>query len=188
MASRPDVVWSTLHGAVGEDGYIQDLLSLARIRYVGSLADGARLAWDKPTAKIIMARHGVHTPTSITLPSSSFRELNAESVLAMVATELSYPLIVKPAQSGSAQGVNQVNNAKEFSKAMIEAFAYGDEVMVERFVHGTELAISVIYLGGGPVALPAVEIVPESGSLAITSATPLARQTTSCQQGFLQPC
>ena len=164
MATRPDVVWSTLHGAVGEDGSIQDLLSLAQIRYVGSRADGARLAWNKPTAKIIMARHGVQTPTSITLPSSSFKELNAESVLAMVATELSYPLIVKPAQSGSAQGVNQVNNAKEFSKAMIEAFAYGDEVMVERFVEGTELAISVIDLGGGPVALPAVEIVPESGS------------------------
>ena len=70
MATRPDVVWSTLHGAVGEDGSIQDLLSLAQIRYVGSLADGARLAWDKPTAKIIMARHGVQTPTSITLPSS----------------------------------------------------------------------------------------------------------------------
>ena len=47
---------------------------------------------------------------------------------------------------------------------MIEAFAYCDEVMVEKFVAGTELAISVIDLGGGPVALPAVEIVPESGS------------------------
>jgi D-alanine-D-alanine ligase len=164
LATGPDVVWSTLHGAVGEDGSLQDLLSLAQINYVGSLADGARLAWNKPTAKALVARHGIQTPASITLPSSSFKELNAESVLAMVATELSYPLIVKPAESGSAQGVNQVNNAKEFAKAMIDAFAYGDEVMVEKFVPGTELAISVIDLGGGPVALPAVEIVPESGS------------------------
>ncbi|MEL0200375.1 MAG: D-alanine--D-alanine ligase [Aquiluna sp.] len=164
IATRPDVVWSTLHGAVGEDGSLQDLLSLAQIRYVGTQAEGARLAWNKPTAKILLARHGVQTPASITLPSSSFKELNAESVLAMVATELTYPLIVKPARSGSAQGVNQVNNAKEFSKAMIEAFAYCDEVMVEKFVAGTELAISIVDLGGGPVALPAVEIVPESGS------------------------
>lgn len=164
IATRPDVVWSTLHGAVGEDGSLQDLLSLAQIRYVGTQAEGARLAWNKPTAKILLARHGVQTPASITLPSSSFKELNAESVLAMVATELTYPLIVKPARSGSAQGVNQVNNAKEFSRAMIEAFAYCDEVMVEKFVAGTELAISVVDLGGGPVALPAVEIVPESGS------------------------
>jgi len=164
IATRPDVVWSTLHGAVGEDGSLQDLLSLAQIRFVGTQAEGARLAWNKPTAKILLARHGVQTPASITLPSSSFKELNAESVLAMVATELTYPLIVKPARSGSAQGVNQVNNAKEFSRAMIEAFAYCDEVMVEKFVAGTELAISVIDLGGGPVALPAVEIVPESGS------------------------
>ena len=164
IATRPDVVWSTLHGAVGEDGSLQDLLSLAQIRFVGTQAEGARLAWNKPTAKILLARHGVQTPASITLPSSSFKELNAESVLAMVATELTYPLIVKPARSGSAQGVNQVNNAKEFSRAMIEAFAYCDEVMVEKFVAGTELAISVVDLGGGPVALPAVEIVPESGS------------------------
>lgn len=164
IATRPDVVWSTLHGAVGEDGSLQDLLSLAQIRYVGSQAEGARLAWNKPTAKILLARHGLQTPASITLPNSSFKEFNAESVLAMVATELSYPLIVKPARSGSAQGVNQVNNAKDFSKAMIEAFAYCEEVMVEKFVSGTELAITVMDLGGGPVALPAVEIVPESGS------------------------
>lgn len=164
IATRPDVVWSTLHGAVGEDGSLQDLLSLSQIHYVGSQAEGARLAWNKPTAKILLSRHGVQTPASITLPSSSFKELNAESVLAMVATELTYPLIVKPARSGSAQGVNQVNNAREFSKAMVEAFAYCDEVMVEKFVSGTELAISVVDLGGGPVALPAVEIVPESGS------------------------
>ena len=164
LATAPDVVWSTLHGAVGEDGSLQDLLSLAQINYVGSQADGARLAWNKPTAKTLISRHGIQTPASITLPSSSFKELNAESVLAMVATELSYPLIVKPAKSGSAQGGNQVNSAKGFAKAMIEAFAYGDEVMVERFVSGTELAISVVDLGGGPVALPAVEIVPESGS------------------------
>lgn len=164
LATRPDVVFSTLHGAVGEDGSLQDLLALSQIPFVGSTADAARLAWNKPVAKILAARNGISTPASITLPSSAFKELNAESVLAMVATEMSYPMIVKPAKSGSAQGVTKVNNAKELAKAMVDAYAYGDQVMIEQFVAGTELAISVLDLGHGPVVLPAVEIVPDSGN------------------------
>jgi D-alanine-D-alanine ligase len=164
IATRPDVVWSTLHGSVGEDGSLQDLMQLAEIKFVGSLADAARMAWNKPIAKTVAERSGLQTPKSITLPRSTFKELNAESVLAMVGTELGFPLIVKPAKSGSAQGVTKVTSAKEFSKAMVDAFAYDDHVMAERFISGTELAVSVIDLGAGPVALPAVEIVPESGS------------------------
>jgi D-alanine-D-alanine ligase len=164
IATRPDVVWSTLHGSVGEDGSLQDLMQLAQIKFVGSLADAARMAWNKPIAKTVAERSGLQTPKSITLPRSTFKELNAESVLAMVGTELGFPLIVKPAKSGSAQGVTKLTSAKEFSKAMVDAFAYDDHVMAERYISGTELAVSVIDLGAGPVALPAVEIVPESGS------------------------
>ena len=163
IATRPDVVWSTLHGAVGEDGSLQDLMQLAQIKFVGSTADAARLAWNKPVAKTIAERHGLQTPSSITLPRSTFRELNAESVLAMVGTELGFPLIVKPAKSGSAQGVTKVSSAQGFSKAMVDAFAYDDMVIVEKFVSGTEVSVSVVDFGVGPVALPAVEIVPESG-------------------------
>ena len=164
MAERPDVVWSTLHGAVGEDGSLQDLLGLAAIRFVGSEADAARLAWNKPVAKTIAARHGIQTPQSMALPRSTFKELNAESVLAMVGTELGFPLIVKPSRAGSAQGVTKVESAKGFAKAMVDAFTYDEIVLVEKFVAGTEVSVSVLDIGAGPIALPAVEIVPDSGS------------------------
>ena len=163
MATRPDLVWSTLHGAVGEDGSIQDLLQLSGTPFVGSDSAGARLAWSKPVSKVLVSRQGLATPKSITLPRSSFKEMNAESVLAMVGTELGFPVIVKPAKSGSAQGLTKVSDAKSFGKAMVDAFAYGDQVLVESYVEGTELAVSVIDAGNGPVVLPAVEIVPESG-------------------------
>lgn len=163
MATRPDVVWSTLHGAVGEDGTIQSLLELSGIAFVGSDGHGARLAWNKPTAKVILHRHGVQTPESITLPRATFKELNAESVLAMVGTQLGFPLIVKPAESGSAQGVTKVESAAGFSKAMVDAFVYCDEVLIEKFIDGTELAISVVDLGFGARALPPVEVEPEGG-------------------------
>lgn len=164
IATRPDVVWSTLHGAVGEDGSLQDLMQLAQIKFVGAGSDAARLAWNKPVAKTVAQRSGLKTPQSISLPRSTFKELNAESVLAMVGTELGFPLVVKPAKSGSAQGVTKVEGAKGFSKAMVDAFAYDDLVMVERFVAGIEVSVSVVDLGASPIALPAVEIVPESGS------------------------
>jgi D-alanine-D-alanine ligase len=164
IAARPDLVWSTLHGAVGEDGTIQCLLELAGIPFVGSDGFAAKLAWHKPTAKIILRRHGVQTPDSITLPRATFRELNAESVLAMVGTQLGFPLIVKPAESGSAQGVTKVDSAATFSKAMVDAFVYCDEVLIEKYVSGTELAISIVDLGFGPRALPAVEVEPEGGN------------------------
>lgn len=164
MAERPDVVWSTLHGAVGEDGSLQDLMRLATIRFVGSEAAAARLAWNKPVAKSLVERHGVQTPQCMALPRSTFKELNAESVLAMVGTELGFPLIVKPSRAGSAQGVTKVTNAQGFAKAMVDAFAYDEIVMVEKFISGTEVSVSILDIGAGPVALPAVEIVPDSGS------------------------
>ena len=161
--TKPDLIWSTLHGAVGEDGSLQELLRLAAVPFVGSEAEAARMAWNKPIAKSLASRHGVLTPGSITLPKSTFRELDANSVLALVARELAFPLIVKPARSGSAQGVSRVENADGLSKAMVDAFVYCDELLIEQLIEGTELAVSVVDLGFGPRALPAVEVEPESG-------------------------
>lgn len=161
--SSPDVVWPALHGASGEDGALRALLDLSGVPYVGSRPDAARLAWDKPTAKIIVARAGVDTPESITLPRETFRELGANSVLATVARHLAVPIVVKPARGGSAQGVSIVTDENELSRAMVDAYTYCDDALIERRVEGTEIAIGIIDTGGGPVALPAVEICPVSG-------------------------
>lgn len=162
-SNPPDVVWSCLHGAVGEDGTMQDLLRLSNIPFVGSDAAAARLAWNKPSAKAIAERHGVQTPRCVTLPKSSFRELNADSVLQLIGDELGFPLIVKPTQSGSAQGVTRVADPQGFARAMVDAYVYSDHAMVEEFVAGTEVSVSVLDTGAGPVALPPVEIVTENG-------------------------
>jgi D-alanine-D-alanine ligase len=71
--------------------------------------------------------------------------------------------MVKPASGGSALGVQKVSRVEDLPAAMVSCFAYGDTVMVERYVEGIEVALSVIDLGSGPEALPAVEIAPESG-------------------------
>ncbi|MEN9956970.1 MAG: hypothetical protein RIR46_578 [Actinomycetota bacterium] len=160
---KPDVIWPVLHGASGEDGALRDILALTGVPFVGATAQGSRLAWDKSIAKILVEREGIQTPASITLPKDTFRELDAEGVLKTVAASLALPVVVKPAKSGSAQGVTIVRKADQLSRAMIDAYVYCDVAIIERFVAGTELAISIIDLGAGPIALPAVEIQPVAG-------------------------
>jgi D-alanine-D-alanine ligase len=160
---NPDVIWPTLHGASGEDGALRDILELTGVPYVGASGSAARLAWDKSIAKVLVGKTGVQTPASITLPKDTFKELDADGVLAAVTASLALPLVVKPARSGSAQGVTIVHKAEELSRAMIDAYVYCDVAIIERFIEGVELAISVIDLGAGPLALPAVEVVPTSG-------------------------
>jgi D-alanine-D-alanine ligase len=160
---KPDVIWPVLHGASGEDGALRDILALTGVPFVGATAQGARLAWDKSIAKILVEREGIQTPASITLPKDTFRELDAEGVLKTVAASLALPVVVKPAKSGSAQGVTIVRKADQLSRAMIDAYVYCDVAIIERYVAGTELAISIIDLGAGPIALPAVEIQPVAG-------------------------
>jgi D-alanine-D-alanine ligase len=160
---RPDVIWPALHGASGEDGALRGLLEFLGIPFVGSRSDAARLAWDKPTAKAIVARVGVATPRSITLPRDAFRELGADAVFEAISDELPLPLVVKPARGGSAQGVTIVDTRAELPRAMVDAYTYGDVALVEQRITGTEIAIGIIDTGDGPVALPAVEIEPLSG-------------------------
>ncbi|MFC5502251.1 D-alanine--D-alanine ligase [Lysinimonas soli] len=162
-ADRPDVIWPALHGASGEDGALRGLLEFLGIPFVGSRSAGAHLAWDKPVAKIIVAGAGVATPRSITLPRDAFRELGADAVFEAIADELPVPLVVKPAQGGSAQGVTIVDDRANLPRAMVDAYTYGDVALVEQRITGTEIAVGIIDTGDGPVALPAVEIEPLSG-------------------------
>ena len=164
LAAAPaDAVFIALHGATGEDGALRAVLDLAGVPYVGSPAAACRLAWDKPAAKSVVRSAGVTTPDWVALPHSTFRELGAGAVLDLIVARLGLPLMVKPASGGSALGAQKVARVEDLPAAMVSCFAYGDTVLVERFVDGTELALSVVDLGNGPEALPAVEITPESG-------------------------
>ena len=159
----PSVVWPVLHGASGEDGALRALLEMLGIPYVGSTADASRIAWNKPVAKSLVERAGVVTPRSITLSRDAFRELGAESVLETVTNTFGVPLIVKPAQGGSAQGVSWVDSPEDLRKAMVHAFTYSDVALIEQRILGVEVCVPIIDTGDGPRAIPAVEIEPFSG-------------------------
>jgi D-alanine-D-alanine ligase len=159
--TRPDLVWPLLHGASGEDGSVRDVLELLGLRALGTGPRESRLAWSKPIAKTTVSRAGLTTPEFVTLPQSLFRELGAGRVLDALVERLGLPLVVKPSRGGSALGVSLVTSASDLPRAMVACFAYGDTALIEKAILGTEVAVSVIDTGDGPVALPAVEIVTD---------------------------
>jgi D-alanine-D-alanine ligase len=162
-ADAPDCVVPLLHGSAGEDGAVRDVLECLGLSYVGSRAAASRLAFDKPIAKTLVRRAGLATPEAVALPHATFRELGAPGVMGALERGIGFPLVVKPARGGSALGVSIVRTSEELPAAMVGAFAYGDVAMLERFISGTEIAIGVVETPDGPVALPAVEIVPDGG-------------------------
>ncbi|GGS19075.1 MULTISPECIES: D-alanine--D-alanine ligase family protein [Actinokineospora] len=160
---RPDAVVVALHGGEGENGSIQTILELLDIPYVGTDADACRRAWDKPTAKAELARAGLLTPDWVVLPHSTFRELGAQPVLDAMVERLGLPMMLKPDQGGSALGAQVVRDAADLPTAMVGCLAYSDTVLAERYVEGTEVAVTVIDTPDGPLALPAVEITAHNG-------------------------
>ncbi len=162
-SARPDCVVPLLHGETGEDGALREVLELVGVPYVGSRPDACRVAFDKPVAKSVAARAGLHTPRSVALPHETFRELGAVAVMEALVDSLGLPLIVKPTRGGSALGCTVVRDAGGLPSAMVDAFAYGDTALVEQLVVGAEVAVPVIDTGDGPRALPAVSLEPDGG-------------------------
>jgi len=154
IADPPSAVYPAIHGASGEDGSIQEVLTLLGVPYVGALPGACRFAFDKPTAKAIARAAGLATPASVTLPKETFHDLGAGTVLDRIVATLGLPLFVKPARGGSALGATLVGTAEDLP---------GDTALIERCVLGTEVAVGVIDLGSGPEALPPVEIRPVAG-------------------------
>ena len=159
----PDAVAIALHGGEGENGSVQAVLELLGIPFVGTPSRACRRAWDKPTAKAELAHAGLETPDWVALPHTTFRALGAHTVLDAMVDRLGLPLMVKPDQGGSALGAQMVAERADLPAAMVSCLAYSDSVLAERFVPGTEVAVTVVDDGNELRALPAVEIDARGG-------------------------
>jgi D-alanine-D-alanine ligase len=118
---------------------------------------------DKVLAKHLMREAGIPTPDFHFFRESSFKELGAAGALAEVERSLGFPLVVKPARQGSALGVKFARSTEELPGAIVGALSYDRKVLIESYVKGRDLAVSVLDSqtpGEGPVALPVVEAIP----------------------------
>jgi len=158
-AERPDVAFVAMHGVGGEDGTAQELLEILGIPFTGPGAAACARCMDKSLAKQAIREAGVPTPDWFAFTQTAFRELGAADALGGLERSLGFPLVVKPSRGGSSLGVKFAASAGEVPQALVSAFSYDDRVLLERFVEGRELAVSVL----GGEALPVVEAIPAAG-------------------------
>ena len=158
-AERPDVAFVAMHGAGGEDGTAQELLEILGIPFTGPGAAACSRCIDKVIAKHAIREAGVPTPDWFGFKQTAFRELGAGDALGALEASLGFPLVVKPSRGGSSLGVRFAAAPAEIPQALVSAFSYDEQVLLERFVDGREMAVSVV----GDEALPVVEAIPAEG-------------------------
>jgi D-alanine-D-alanine ligase len=154
--AAPDVAFVALHGSDGEDGTVQELLEVLGIPYTGSGVSACIRCADKVLSKHAFRDAGLPTPDFFAWSEGAFRELGAADALPAIEDRLAFPIVVKPARSGSALGIKFARDAGAVPTALVAAFSYDSKVVLERYVDGRDLAVSVL----DGVALPVVEAVP----------------------------
>ena len=160
---QPDLAFVAMHGRDGEDGTVQEILELVGVPYTASGPSACMRCMDKVLAKHALRDAGLPTPDFYAFSQTAFESLGAARALPAIEERLDFPVVVKPAAQGSALGIRFAPTATEVPAAIVAAFSYDTKVLLERYVAGRELAISVLDGPGGPEALPAVEAIPRGG-------------------------
>ena len=158
-AERPEVAFVAMHGVGGEDGTVQELLEILGIPFTGPGVLACARCTDKVLAKHELRGAGVPTPDWFAFNETAFREFGAADALGELEERLGFPLVVKPSRGGSALGVKFAASWFEVPEALVSAFSYDNRVLLERFVEGREVAVSVL----GEESLPVVEAIPSDG-------------------------
>ncbi|MDD5019370.1 MAG: D-alanine--D-alanine ligase [Candidatus Omnitrophica bacterium] len=147
-----DVVFVAMHGGFGEDGRLQEILEKLSVRYTGPGTQASRVAMDKIASRRLFMRAGLRVPRHVVV-RGKFQKVP------FALRWFRAPFVVKPSAQGSSIGISFVSDRKDLSSAVAEAQKYGGRVVIEEFIRGREVTVSV--LDGRP--LPVVEIRPKKG-------------------------
>jgi D-alanine-D-alanine ligase len=184
-ATRPDVAFVALHGRGGEDGTVQELLDIVGIPYTGSGVLACMRSIDKVLTKHLLLEAGLPTPEFDSFTETAFKELGAADALPAIEERLAFPIVVKPAAQGSALGVKFARTPQDVPAALVAAFSYDSRLLLERYVAGRDVAVSI--LDGRP--LPVVEAVPrEEEFYDFESRYEIGRTDFVCPAGLTDEC
>ena len=165
-----DVLFPVLHGLYGEDGTIQGLLELIKKPYVGCKVLGASVCMDKVYAKVVFDRAKINQAKYMYVKSLGAKyiyvdetfneeEYSLEKIASIVGEKLSYPVFVKPSNSGSSVGIKKAHTEEELKEAVQYASLYDEKILIEEEIKGREVECAV--LGNNNVVASCVgEILP----------------------------
>lgn len=145
------VAFLALHGPGGEDGTVQGLLEVMKMPYTGSGVSASAVGMDKGLTRVVLQAAGVAVPPGTTL--------YARMVPARPPAHLGLPVVVKPCAQGSTIGVSIVRKVSQWKKALQEAYRFGDQAVVEKYIPGREVAVGVF----GSQVFPGVEVIAPGG-------------------------
>ena len=151
---KPDVVYNSLHGRFGEDGYIQALLENLKVKYTHSGVNSSSIAMDKEISKRIFIRNNIRTPKFLKLNNFDLIK-DKNTLLKNIEIKLGFPVVIKPVDEGSSVDVN-ICNKKNIIKNLKKLSSY-KEVLVEKYIGGREIQVAIM----GNKKLGAIELSPK---------------------------
>ena len=160
-----DVVFPVLHGKYGEDGTIQGIFEMAKVKYVGCKVLGSGIAMDKIFSKELVNSINIPIVEYMTLNKKEYYNMNGnvEEIKKKINDVLSFPVIVKPNKEGSSYGVYKVDKEEKIKEAIEYAFKYDDSILIEKYISNRkEVECAVIYMDEKIYASTLGEIVSES--------------------------
>ena len=150
---KPDVVFNALHGRYGEDGYVQSLLELEKIKYTHSGALSSSIAIDKEISKNIFIKNKILTPKYFKFRFNKFKKKS--ELKKKIKSKLSFPVVIKPFNEGSSVEV-YICSEKNLFKNLNKLSPY-KEIMIEKYIPGREIQVAIM----GKRKLGAIELVPK---------------------------
>ena len=155
--SKAEVVFNAVHGLYGEDGRLQTLLEIREMPYTGSGMIASVSCMDKVITKRVLRDAGISTPACLIVNKKE------SGIKEKIMERFSLPVVIKPASQGSSIGVEIVKEENQLDEALANAFKYSRDILVEEFIGGKELTVSMMQKDGEVVALPVIHIAPHSG-------------------------
>ncbi len=148
-----DGVFNAIHGTPGEDGKMQGYLDMLDIPYTSCGVDSSALSFNKHLCNRFISAYGISVANSVVIRKGE--KVDRKQVI----DNLGLPLFVKPARSGSSVGVSKVHKEDDFDEAVRKALAEDDQVLVEEYIEGRELACGLINKGEELIVFPLTEII-----------------------------
>jgi D-alanine-D-alanine ligase len=151
-----DCVFNAIHGAPGEDGYMQAYFELLNIPHTSCGMYQAALTFNKRDCLSTLKPYGIKTAESYYLNLGDHIDQDA------IIEKVGLPCFVKANKAGSSFGISKVHKKEELLAAIDHAFKEDDEIIIEAFLVGTEVSVGVIKFKGNVIVLPITEIVSEN--------------------------
>lgn len=138
-----DVVFPVVHGTYCEDGTLQGLLELANLPYVGCGVLSSSMGMDKDVSKRIALQAGINVAPYVTIKSGEWQQ-NKDRFLQQIENKLTYPLFVKPANTGSSIGISKVKSRDTLLTAINDAFLFDTKILIEQGIDALEIELAVL--------------------------------------------